>query len=515
MTFTIKPYWINDVTRLNAQNFNNILYSSMKTNIQAAVNNGYSDTNNELKNILTILPGFKVSDTSTSEIHNTETGDGTTSKNKSNGNYQAIFGKENIATKVEGQFLAGTFTDVNNDTLFAIGNGTNLQNRSNAFTVNTDGKMIISGSFNTPNISTNYIVLNNSITDNSNDKYAATKKYVFDKVSAETTRATNVENTLSTNLNNEITRAKAEEDSIRAIASSAFHFKGTKDSYDDLPKTGNKQGDVWQVGDKEYAWNGSEWVELGFNIDLSPYAKITYVDTRLATKVDNNNSGANSLINKLSIEESLPTGNDYFISQYAGGGTTTTTYHRRKISTLYDYIVNYSDKTVTSGSTKLITSGAVYTGLSGKQNTLVSGTNIKTINGNSILGSGNIEIQGGGGSTVTVDNALSTTSTNPVQNKIIANALNSKQDNIGIINSTIQALVLDNKIKSIYSDAGDFTINSTSGYLKLSSLSNLILSASNIASINLDSENDVIVDTIKYHISWDVDDEAIKITFKN
>ena len=34
---------------------------------------------------------------------------------------------------------------------------------------------------------------------------------------------------------------------------------------------------------------------------------------------------------------------------------------------------------------------------SGKQDTLVSGTNIKTINGMSLLGSGNIEIQGGGG----------------------------------------------------------------------------------------------------------------------
>lgn len=59
-----------------------------------------------------------------------------------------------------------------------------------------------------------------------------------------------------------------------------------------------------------------------------------------------------------------------------------------------------------------------------KQDTLVSGTNIKTINGNSLLGSGNIEIQGG--STIAVDDSLSTTSTNPVQNKIITEALNGK-----------------------------------------------------------------------------------------
>jgi hypothetical protein len=41
---------------------------------------------------------------------------------------------------------------------------------------------------------------------------------------------------------------------------------------------------------------------------------------------------------------------------------------------------------------------AVNQGRDGKQDTLVSGDNIKTINGDSILGSGDIRIQGGGGS---------------------------------------------------------------------------------------------------------------------
>lgn len=63
-----------------------------------------------------------------------------------------------------------------------------------------------------------------------------------------------------------------------------------------------------------------------------------------------------------------------------------------------------------------------------KQDTLVSGTSIKTINNNSLLGSGNITISSGG--QVTVDSALSSTSTNPVQNKVITSALNDKQDTI-------------------------------------------------------------------------------------
>ena len=56
-----------------------------------------------------------------------------------------------------------------------------------------------------------------------------------------------------------------------------------------------------------------------------------------------------------------------------------------------------------------------------RQPLLVSGTNIKTINNQNILGNGNININGG-----TVDDALSDTSENPVQNKVINTALNGK-----------------------------------------------------------------------------------------
>ena len=75
---------------------------------------------------------------------------------------------------------------------------------------------------------------------------------------------------------------------------------------------------------------------------------------------------------------------------------------------------NYYTKSETSGSSQISTA------LNAKQDTLVSGTNIKTINNQSILGSGNIEVQGG---SVTVDTALSSTSENPVQNKVIYAAI--------------------------------------------------------------------------------------------
>lgn len=63
-----------------------------------------------------------------------------------------------------------------------------------------------------------------------------------------------------------------------------------------------------------------------------------------------------------------------------------------------------------------------------KQDTLTSGTTIKTINGETLLGSGNISISTG--ETITIDDALSATSTNPVQNKVVNSALFAKQDTI-------------------------------------------------------------------------------------
>lgn len=88
-----------------------------------------------------------------------------------------------------------------------------------------------------------------------------------------------------------------------------------------------------------------------------------------------------------------------------------------------------------------LTNYATKTDLSGKQATLVSGTNIKTINGQSLLGSGNITIEGGGGTAVTVDDDLSSESTNPVQNKVINAALNKKQNNVGLTKNTDNSIL--------------------------------------------------------------------------
>ena len=92
-------------------------------------------------------------------------------------------------------------------------------------------------------------------------------------------------NDLSTNL----TTNYYDKEAVDGLISGAFHFKGAADSYDgtdiiidDQPLTGMKTGDVYQVGDKEYVYDGTKWIELGFNIDLSNYALKTYVDSAVS-----------------------------------------------------------------------------------------------------------------------------------------------------------------------------------------------------------------------------------------
>lgn len=68
---------------------------------------------------------------------------------------------------------------------------------------------------------------------------------------------------------------------VDGLVSSALHYKGSKDTYDDLPTEGNNVGDVWNIvaaddthgvkaGDN-VAWNGTGWDVLAGTVDLSAY----------------------------------------------------------------------------------------------------------------------------------------------------------------------------------------------------------------------------------------------------
>ncbi len=81
---------------------------------------------------------------------------------------------------------------------------------------------------------------------------------------------------------------------LQAGLSSVYTYKGSVESYADLPTEGVKVGDTYNVktadasngiaaGDS-VAWDGSQWNKLGSTIDLSSYATTEYVNAELNKK---------------------------------------------------------------------------------------------------------------------------------------------------------------------------------------------------------------------------------------
>lgn len=79
-------------------------------------------------------------------------------------------------------------------------------------------------------------------------------------------------------------------DELKASVAAALDYKGTKNTYEELPAEGNKKGDVWNVvgahgttpAGTNYAWDGTQWDPLGGTIDLSGYYTKTQVDDAIS-----------------------------------------------------------------------------------------------------------------------------------------------------------------------------------------------------------------------------------------
>lgn len=74
------------------------------------------------------------------------------------------------------------------------------------------------------------------------------------------------------------------QEKIHAGIAGAFRFRGSVNSYEELLKIPNPdEGQVYQIKDKEYAYNKkkNEWVELGFNMDLSSYSTTEQIIKRI------------------------------------------------------------------------------------------------------------------------------------------------------------------------------------------------------------------------------------------
>jgi hypothetical protein len=79
---------------------------------------------------------------------------------------------------------------------------------------------------------------------------------------------------------------KAKE--IKESLGNVYKFKGSVDTFTDLPTAGMEMGDVYNVIDteKNYAWDGKRWDDIGGTIDLSLYAKKEDIPVKISDLIN-------------------------------------------------------------------------------------------------------------------------------------------------------------------------------------------------------------------------------------
>ena len=208
---------------------------------------------------------------------------------------------------------------------------------------------------------------------------------------------------------------------------------------------------------EEYIWYNGQYVQIGSNSgDFSNYytkqeidekiaqveAKIPDVSNFITITVDNlvNYYNKTEVDNKLSqiatigfagpFDELPETGESNKIYLIRKDGTSQDEFDEyiwidnnwEKIGNAVIDTTNFvTNDQLTQALASYVTTESLTQALAGKQDTLVSGTNIKTINGQSILGEGNIEIQGGGITSIPV-------ATNTALGGILATDSSASQD---------------------------------------------------------------------------------------
>ena len=215
-----------------------------------------------------------------------------------------------------------------------------------------------------------------------------------------------------------------------------YQYKGSVATYADLPTTGQKVGDVWNVetADPDHgikagdnvAWDGAQWDILGGNHDLSGYAQLNAANTFTAANTFNSNivvraATAAGSAGIITLGEKPSDKTEQCLINAAGNSNLILQASENGIVTLQSGSVPQwsvvSDEANTKTSAYLhSTLAATYTPATGvvwegNANTATKLATARTINGVPFDGTKDITIEAGGDVTAAGDNNFTGTNT--------------------------------------------------------------------------------------------------------
>lgn len=215
-----------------------------------------------------------------------------------------------------------------------------------------------------------------------------------------------------------------------------YQYKGSVATYADLPTTGQKVGDVWNVetADPDHgikagdnvAWDGAQWDILGGNHDLSGYAQLNLANTftalntfRANIAVSSGTTAGSSGSISFGISPANETVQARIGTDNSGGlfyNASTSQAHVFRIGTNNDVLSIRSDTSkMALISNKQAFATVTHTGVAkwlGNANTATKLETARTINGVAFDGTQNITIKASGGGDVTAAGDNNFTGTN-------------------------------------------------------------------------------------------------------
>jgi hypothetical protein len=215
-----------------------------------------------------------------------------------------------------------------------------------------------------------------------------------------------------------------------------YQYKGSVATYANLPTTGQKVGDVWNIetADPDHgikagdnvAWDGAQWDTLGGNHDLSGYAQLNSANTFTAlntfrANIRVSNGTAAGSAGNVSFGVS-PTGERVQArigTDNLGGlfyNTSTNQPHIFRVGTNIDvFAIRDDDKKVTFSSNNIPFATVTHDGVAkwlGNANTATKLNTARKINGVAFDGTKDITIEASGGGDVTAAGDNNFTGTN-------------------------------------------------------------------------------------------------------